>query len=494
MGNVQSAFWERVDRLWVALASVKITFVVFFGLLLLSIPGTVILQYNISSVDPGVQYQYDFWRFGQIFQLFTSYHSFWYVGLIAILAINLIACSEQRWPQMWRLASAKPVAWARETFLQQASDLRHTWQTQVGKDEALRSVLAAVRSPLAKPVVVEEGPDSFQVFWQTGRWSRIANYLVHTSLLVIFAGAILSSLYGFEGAANIPEGQAVDTFLLFKEGKASGLEPTPEGLLNERLIGFRVEAERFDVKFYPDFPGRPADFVSKLNLYENGELVKSGEIRVNTPMTYKNFTFYQASYGRMGDYKVKLRLLDRRDPLNRQASLEGRLGVAVTAPDTLTLSKDKSPVKLVALQAADNLQGLGPGVLFQEVKDDRPVGEAFWVLQRFPQFDFRRDAPYAVVVDEVREVFFTGLQVGNDPGAPIYWFGCVGLLLGTFYALFVTHKKYHLRYERGQVDFAATIHRLPMGFEKRVARWAQTFQNFLKPTPGSIPAPSGENA
>jgi cytochrome c biogenesis protein ResB len=176
----------------------------------------------------------------------------------------------------------------------------------------------------------------------------------------------------------------------------------------------------------------------------------------------------------MGDYKVRFRVLDRKDPLNRQASLSARLGEP----------QEADGVKLVALQAADNLQSLGPGVLFQEVKGERPVGEAFWVLQRFPQFDFRRESPYAVVVDDVREVFFTGLQIGHDPGAPIYWLGCLGMLIGTFYALFVQHKKYYLRYERGQIDFTATIHRLPMGFEKGVARWADLFRSVLKPFTG----------
>src|SRR5450432_2489528 len=111
-----TTFWNWVDRTWLQMASVKITLFVFLSLLLLAIPGTVVMQINISNVDPGVQYDYDFWKFGQLTQLFTAYHSFWYVGLVALLAMNLIACSVERWPQMWKLAMAKPVAWAKETF------------------------------------------------------------------------------------------------------------------------------------------------------------------------------------------------------------------------------------------------------------------------------------------------------------------------------------------------------------------------------------------
>ncbi len=461
------AFWSnfdrRLDRAWKALASVKFTILLLAALLLLSIPGTLILQYNISNVDPGAQYDFDFWNWGRRLQLFTSYHSFWYVGLMALLSMNLVACSVERWPAMWRFAVAKPVAWSKETFARQPEEFRAEWRTRQSADEALAAVLGAAKGPFREPVVLEQGESGFQVFWQTGRWSRVANVLVHTSLLVVFLGAILSSLYGFEGAANIPEGEAVDTFLIFKEGKASGLLPAPGGLVNERLLGFRVQAERFDVKFYPDFPGRPSDFVSRLNVIERGKVVHSREIRVNDPMDYRNFVFYQASYGRLGDFRVRSRLVEK---ANRSAAHLPMVGTIGEVLDT----KDRAP-KLVAMQAHPNLQNLGPAVQFAEVQGEKVTGKPFWVLQHYPQFDWQRDAPYTILIDDVRELHFTGLQIGYDPGAPIYWLGCFGMLLGTFYALFVQHKKYYLRFEKGRVDFAGSIHRLPLGFVAQVEAW-----------------------
>ena len=74
--------WNRVDRIWDTLASVKLTLVILTALLLLSIPGTLVLQHNISSVDPGMEYSYSFWNFAQYLELFTAYRSFWYVGFI----------------------------------------------------------------------------------------------------------------------------------------------------------------------------------------------------------------------------------------------------------------------------------------------------------------------------------------------------------------------------------------------------------------------------
>jgi cytochrome c biogenesis protein len=280
-------------------------------------------------------------------------------------------------------------------------------------------------------------------------------------------------MYGFEGAANIPAGSAIETFVIFKEGKGSGLQRVPGGLPNERKLGFKLHAESFDVKFYDDFPGRPKEFVSKLNVLDGKQIVASKTIRVNDPMEYQNFVFYQASYGRMGDFDLKLRVIGRKDPANNQVFLKSHLGEAHKV--------DKLGVTLAPTFAHPNLQGLGPAVQIQEVgADGKPKGEAFWVLKKYPEFDIRRGAPYVVVADEIKELFFTGLQIGYDPGAPIYWLGCFGMLLGTFYALFTQHKKYYIRYENGTFDFAGTIHRLPAGFDQKVATWASRLMSVTK--------------
>jgi cytochrome c biogenesis protein len=464
-----------VDRVWDALASVKLTIVILLGLLVLAIPGTVVLQYNVSNVDPGLQYSYDFWAFGQAIQLFTAYHSFWYVGLIVLLSLNLIACSVNRWPQMLRLAIAKPVLWSKETFSRQEKGYLHRWNTSLSADQFREKALNEVASPFAtKPVVLKDGPGEVQIFWQVGRWSRVANYLVHTSLLVIFLGAIVSSLYGFEGAANIPSGEAVDTLIVFKEGKASGLKPAPGGLINEKLLGFRIRAKDFRVKFYDDFPGRPQSFITRLQVLEDGVPMKEQSVLVNEPLEYKGIYFYQSSYGRMNNFEIQLRAIGRDRPLEGQVFKKIRLGEPFDLPSF--------GVKLVALQALGDVQGFGPGVQFQALNADaKPEGKAFWVLKDHQQFDFdSRRAEYGLVVDEIEEMFYTGLQIAYDPGAPIYWWGCFGLLLGTFYALFVTHRKYYLNYSNGEVLFTGSIHRLPFGFEQALAKKAEKLQAQLK--------------
>ncbi len=468
-------FWNVLDNLWLRLASVRLTLVLLIGLGLLAIPGTLVLQYNISNVDPALQYEYDFFKWGEALQLFTAYQSFWYVGLLVLLSMNLIACSTERWPQMLKLARAKPVKLSAETFERLPKELTRTWNVNLSKAEAEKILLQFGSEKNRNFKILEDNDQAFQIFWQTGQWSRIANYLVHISLLVIFAGGIVGAMYGFEGGANIPAGSAVDTFLMFKEGKASGLIPAPGGLSNERLLGFRLEAESFDVRFYENFPNRAREYVSKLNVLRNGQLLKSAFIRVNEPLEFENFTFYQASYGRLGDFNVQGRVINKANPLNDQVYFKSKLGQSK--------QMNHLNVEFVPIRAVMDIQGLGPGVQFLQLNEGKPQGSPFWVLKDYPEFDYkkREDSNYAIVVDDVKELFFTGLQIAYDPGAPIYWLGCLGMLIGTFYALFVTHQKFYVHFESGKLYFSGQIHRLPFGFEAKVEKISQqiktTFQS-----------------
>ncbi len=451
-----------IDGAWNSLASVKLTIVIFTSLLLLSIPGTVIMQYNISNIDPGIQYNFDFWKWGERLQLFTAYHSFWYVGLMILLSLNLIACSVNRWPQMYRLAVAKPVLWQKETFLKQNPQLTFQWDTRLDNSSFRKKAESYFKSKRIRAKVLQDEAGRYQVFWQAGRWSRIANYVVHTSLLVIFCGAIVSALYGFEGAANIPEGEAVDSFIIFKEGKHSGLTPVPGGVVNERLLGHRIVARDFKVEFYKDFPGRPKSFESDLEIRDRtGRSLQRQRIVVNDPMNFLDtgVYLYQASYGRMGNFKVSLRAIDKSNPAAERTAITTRLEEPFDLP--------KFGKRLVALRAATDVQSLGPGVQFQEVQNDQLVGKPFWVLQNYPQHDFldRKESPFTIFLDNVDELFFTGLQIGYDPGAPIYWTGAFFMLLGTMWALFITHRKFHLFYDNGKVYLAGSNHRVPLGFE-----------------------------
>ena len=101
------------------------------------------------------------------------------------------------------------------------------------------------------------------------------------------------------------------------------------------------------------------------------------------------------------------------------------------------------------------------------------------MLKDDPTFDFGRDSQYALVLDSYKALYFTGLQVGYDPGAPVYWFGCFGMLLGTFYALFFQHKKFHVVINGKKVYLTGSTHRLPFSFETEIKKLNEELKPIL---------------
>ncbi len=481
--NNSVRFWALIDRVWLALGSVKLTFIIFFGLLLLSIPGTVFLQENISNVDPALQYDYEFWQFGQWIQLFRSYHSFWYVSLFVLLSVNLIVCSYERWPQMWKLAFAKPVALKDKALELKARE--HLFSTEISSTqfEKLKNNFSEwAGQKWINFKILEDSEDRWQVFWQKNQLARLANYLVHTSLLLIFAGAIWSGLYGFEGTLNIPEGAAVDTFLMFKEGSDAGLERPPgnQGLLNERMMDYRVEASTFNVEFYKDFPGRPKEFATHLNVIDRGtgQIVSSKTIRVNDPLEVGKYTYYQASYGSLGDYRLDLRVIRKSSLVadGADSSFSDQKYISTKLGQVQKLDQYKT--SFVPVKFFEDVEGRGPALQVQEARGETLVGEPFWVLKNDPVYDFGRDKEWALVLDAYKPLYFTGLQLAYDPGAPVYWLGCLGMVLGTFYALFFQHKKFYLIVQKNnsqklKISFTGTTHRLPHSFEAELKKLSE---------------------
>lgn len=218
-------------------------------------------------------------------------------------------------------------------------------------------------------------------------------YLVHLGLLGIVLGGLLTALLGFRGYMEVEEGHGTD---LVGAGK-----------LKFRLP-FEVHCERFEVEFWPN--GTPKDFVSYLT-FKRGEetLLEGAKVRVNHPISFHGFTFYQSSYGR--SQRVKLEIDHNGESLE------------------LSLSKGEFlPLR----------EGLSLGVMKLLGNPDEIPRGAYLVL-------FGKGPPKGIWIigEGEREVegirlnfkggelrYWTGLQVSRDPGAKVVFAGGVLALFG----------------------------------------------------------------
>ena len=404
---------SSTDQLWDFFCSLKLAIITLILLALTSIIGTVIQQ-NKSPQEYMEIYGMSESTFKTLnaLQFFDMYHSYWFLSLLGIFAVNLICCSIKRLPRI--------ITVVREPVLKADDGLFRTFSNREeivaeGTVESVRDkIVAVLGQKFAKPVITDEDGKSY-LFSQKGAYSRFGVYVTHTSILIIFLGAMIGNVWGFKAYVNITEGQSINSIWL-----RGGQVPFP--------IGFEVRCDNFEVEFY-EGGGRPKEYSSDLVVLENGREVMKKTIEVNHPLTYKGLTFYQSSYGTAGDPVYRFRVKHR--ATGETVDVVGKQGKPLSLP---------SGAALIPMGYAENYQNFGPATQVR-IDTGKQQGTPFLVFKNFPQFDERRGGDYGVNMLDVQQVYYTGLQVAKDPGVWVVWLGCLLLVLGSCGAFFLSHRR-----------------------------------------------------
>ncbi len=402
------------DQLWDFFCSLKLAIVTLILLALTSIIGTVIQQ-NLDPQEYIQKYGMSESTFKALnsLQVFDMYHSWWFLSLMGIFAINLICCSIKRLPRIIKTVR-EPVLVADDGLFRTFSNRDEIVAS--GTLESVRDKVAAVLGKkFASPVVTEQD-GKLHLFSQKGAYSRFGVYVTHSSILIIFLGAMIGNIWGYKAYVNIVEGKSVN-----QVWPRAGKEPIP--------LGFELRCDDFDVAFY-EGGSRPKEFTSDLVVLENGVEVLKKRIEVNDPLSYKGLTFYQSSYGPAGDpiyrFQVKIRESGVTVPVS------GQQGRRLPLPDGSSL---------VPMGFAPNYQNFGPAAQVNIVQADRKQGTPFVVFKNFPQLDEKRGGDYIVTLLDADQSYYTGLQVAKDPGVWVVWIGCLLMVLGSMGAFFLSHRR-----------------------------------------------------
>jgi cytochrome c biogenesis protein len=409
---------------WDFLASIRLTVVVLLVLAVTSIMGTLIPQNQ-----PLEQY---YQRFGEVgfrilyaLDIFDMYHSWWFQLLIIVLAANILVCSIDR------LKALRRILFVRTPNFRVARFRRLAHRPEVQAEQSVAEVRPAIEAVLGRRYRYsrsESADGGVAVFAESGRWTRLGVYIVHLSVLLLLMGALVGSLFGFDGFVNIPEGESVSTIRLRNE----------DGV---RQIPFAIRCDDFEVSFYDG--GRPREFRSTLTLLREGEVLVQKDIIVNDPLRYEGINIFQSSYGQMpadmavlSDEGIALKLTSRASGMEYERV--ARPGVPVTLPEgggTLVLERLLERFQFMGQQ------DLGQTLLLTVTPPDGEPAEVRLPV-RFARFDrMRTDGRFVISVAEFPQRFYTGLQVTRDPGVPLVYVGFVLMILGCYVTFFTAHRQ-----------------------------------------------------
>ncbi len=391
-------------QLWDFFSSVKLAIFTLCALAATSIIGTIIPQ-GESTTFYVRTYGARTAHFFQILDIPDMYHSWWFLGLLGILSTNLIICSIDRFPLVWKIINTDNLALAPARIEKMSNSSK--WE--FGTNKLQQIDLKALLKQNGWTATSKKLGDDELYFSQKGRWSRAGVYIVHISILLIFVGAVIGDFFGFKGSVMIPEMNSTQKVFAYKNG----------GSLD---LGFAVRCNSFTIEFYDN--GMPKDYKSSLSILEDGREVLTKEIEVNDPLTYKGLTFYQSSYEGYQDFIFNITEIGSGDskrfiiPFQQQMSWE---------------EKD-----------------LHFGIINAEAIGQRIVRSKLWFKagEHPASVEWLKDNSKTIFTDGIKEysisakqMYATGLQVAKDPGIWVVYIGCGIMLFGLYIAFFMSHQR-----------------------------------------------------
>ena len=435
MSTKNSGFFQS---LWDFFCSLKLAISLIITLAVTSIFGTIIKQGGTME-ELQREYSAGAIKLFSALNLFDMYHSWWFILLLYLFTVNLTACSVKRLPRVWKLAS-EPTPLL-DSGLEKSLSNIHVFTAKGTAAQIKERMIVFLTANFGAPTVSERDGE-IHLFVQKSPYSRLGVYAVHLSIIVVFIGAIIGSLFGYKAYINIPEGGDIDKVYTRTE--------------QEIPLGFKVRCDKFSVTHYDT--GAPKEFKSILTVIDNGrEVITRRPTIVNDPLTYKGITFYQSSYGPAGAPTFHLTVRARNGAL--VTPLAVREGEIARLNDGSTVQVVESTQEVGPMMPGFS----GPAARIQYT----PAGKApqlFVVFKNFPHLDEQRGGDVIVTLDASESRFFTGLQVAKDPGVWVVWVGCTLMVLGICIAFFMSHKKVWIRIAGSRVVIGGSAGKNPVGF------------------------------
>lgn len=418
-------FARMRHKIWQTLSSIKTGVILLITVVILSAVGTVVLQRPVTDHDemqraysPRVLSLLD--KFG----LTDVFHAWWFVALLTLVSLSILAASIERFPNAWRYF-ARPYKFPDKTF-------RRVLPTQrmipiADEETGLMAAERALDGIGFRPQRVVDNA-RLSIFAERHRVSEMAVYLVHASLLLIFAGGITDALWGWRG------------FLMLTQGQQSAQVEMRDG--TRKSLPFSIRCDGAGQENYQD--GTPKKWWSRLSVLQDGRGVEHKEIVVNDPLVYRGIRFYQSSYGPTGKLdKLALIASPRVNPVETRKITLALHQTAELDADTSVQLAEFIPDYVVrdnqVYTRTNHVENPAVHLVVTARTSRRKLD--FW-LPAIEGFAENEISPYQFEVDDLELGYFTGLEVSHEPGQWAVWSGVVLMGIGLGCVFYVAHTRF----------------------------------------------------
>jgi cytochrome c biogenesis protein len=403
--------------------------------------GMIVMQQNVNGFEryfaeltPSQRLVY-----GKL-ELFDIYHAWYFNALIAVLSLNIILSSLDRFPKTWKFASkptvAVPLRWLRE----QSQTAELTFGITAPETQA--SVTNAIKQAGWRKIKTAEKNGTTFVMGQRGLWNRFGAYAVHVGLLTIFVGAFLTAQTGTTGQMPLAPGQSTD--LIFET-----VVDLDKATQVTKRLPFKVEGVDIQQRLIKKEGSLSAmntiDWITRFRITDETGTTE-GSAQMNQPFDYRGYRFFQASFIPVGRARnVTLNVTPAAEGEIQQLTVPRRGSATLPDGTLVALSEFRGNFRIGNEDPNEDTSEYPNPAAILEVSRPGGLREAAYAfgagMSRMPVASKAVGGYTFQLVDFEKVSDQHVLAVQRDPGAAVVYVGFVLLVLTLISVFFFSHQR-----------------------------------------------------
>jgi cytochrome c biogenesis protein len=204
-------------------------------------------------------------------------HSWWFITLLILFAVNLLACTLNRIPRTINIMRPMDIGDI-DSAVSRLPIKEHITASDLKED--FRKKVPEILGPIfRRPVFKDKGERSF-LLAEKGRYSFVGFYLAHLGLLLILIGTLLTWTGGpADCTLFLKQGESFDRFYIYKNE-----------FIDERNIGMTVRLDRLEYTESPKSADKNKNihFKSTFTVARADKKIKTAAITGFEIFKYKN--------------------------------------------------------------------------------------------------------------------------------------------------------------------------------------------------------------
>ncbi|MFL6374517.1 MAG: cytochrome c biogenesis protein ResB [Pyrinomonadaceae bacterium] len=339
-----------LNRVLDFLSSVRFGVVQLCVLVVFAMIGMLIVQQNVNGFDtwyvgltPAEKTVWGYLGF------FDIYHSWYFLGLLLLLSLNIILASIDRFPSTWTAYIKEPKLTAsRDWLLGRREHL--VVESSKSEAETEAQIKRAFEEAGYKPRVTtatttsydrdEQGRKDFSkiithttttIFGQRGAWNRLGAYIIHIFLLTLFLGHFVAFQTGFDADVRMVPGERTDEIQKIDFDLDKKLRYTVK-------LPFTIDCTDIQQRLIDENGGiditNTLDWRTQVRITDPSYGVTMADIALNQPFMYRGYKFFQSQTIPVGNARtVTLELTPQNGGPVQNVQIQ-RLGSATLADGT----------------------------------------------------------------------------------------------------------------------------------------------------------------